>query len=69
MVAELLEREASFKLDDLGEEVFRRSYAADENETWELASHRVAEHVAAAEDGDKRLMIKNIIFFVRHVSI
>lgn len=48
------EREASFKLDDLGEEVFKRSYAADENETWELASHRVAEHVAAAEDGEKR---------------
>jgi ribonucleoside-diphosphate reductase alpha chain len=43
-----------FTLDDLGEDVFRRSYAIDENENWTSASLRVAEHVAAAEEGDKR---------------
>lgn len=43
-----------FQLDDLGEDVFKRSYAIDEKETWEMAALRVAEHVAAAEDGDKR---------------
>jgi len=43
-----------FVLDDLGEDVFRRSYAIDENENWTGASLRVAEHVAAAEEGDKR---------------
>lgn len=41
-----------FLLDDLGEEVFKRSYALDEKETWEQAAFRVAEHVAAAENGD-----------------
>lgn len=43
-----------FVLDDLGEEVFKRSYAIDENENWTGASLRVAEHVAAAEEGDNR---------------
>jgi len=46
------EREASFQLDDLGQDVFKRSYAMDEKETWEQAALRVAEHVAAAEEGD-----------------
>jgi len=41
-------------LDDLGEDVFRRSYAIDEKEDWTSASLRVAEHVAAAEEGENR---------------
>src|SRR3989304_379608 len=45
----------AFSLDDLGMDVFRRSYAYDENETWIGGAHRVAEHVAAAEDASKRL--------------
>lgn len=49
-----LEREASSVLDDLGEDVFRRSYAIDEKETWTQAAQRVSEHVAAAEEGEKR---------------
>jgi len=52
MDATLEEVGTSFLLDDLGEDVFKRSYAIDENETWELGSFRVAEHVAAAETGD-----------------
>lgn len=46
--------QGSFLLDDLGQEVFQRSYAIDENETWYGASFRVAEHVAAAEEGENR---------------
>lgn len=46
--------QGSFLLDDLGQEVFQRSYAIDENETWTSASFRVAEHVAAAEEGENR---------------
>jgi ribonucleoside-diphosphate reductase alpha chain len=42
-----------FQLDDLGLKTFKRSYAYDENETWEQAARRVAEHVAAAEDPEK----------------
>ncbi len=53
-MVEVLERQASFVLDDLGEDVFRRSYAIDDKETWTQASQRVAEHVAAAEEGEKR---------------
>ena len=41
-------------LDDLGEDVFKRSYAIDEKEDWTGASLRVAEHVAAAEEGENR---------------
>lgn len=44
----------NFKLDDLGQDVFKRSYAIDEKETWEMASLRVAEHVAAAEAGEDK---------------
>jgi ribonucleoside-diphosphate reductase alpha chain len=51
-------REDTFQLDDLGTEIFKRSYAYDENETWEMASLRVAEHVAAAENGDKNKWFK-----------
>lgn len=36
-------------LDDLGQDVFKRSYAATPDETWEMASMRVSRHVAAAE--------------------
>lgn len=43
-----------FQPDDLGIDVFKRSYAFDDQETWVGASARVAEHVASAEDGDKR---------------
>ena len=43
-----------FTPDDLGMGVFQRSYAFDSEETWEGAAHRVADHVAAAEDGEKR---------------
>jgi ribonucleoside-diphosphate reductase alpha chain len=50
MDATLEEVGTSFLLDDLGEDVFKRSYAATEDETWELASFRVAEHVSAAEN-------------------
>lgn len=52
--SEIDHKKDHFQLDDLGEDVFRRSYAIDENETWEMASLRVAEHVAAAEDGQLR---------------
>ncbi len=52
---ELLTRGATpHVLDDLGEDVFRRSYAIDEKEDWTGASLRVAEHVAAAEEGENR---------------
>ncbi len=53
-MAGIAEGSVPFTLDDLGEDVFRRSYAIDENENWMGASLRVAEHVAAAEVGDKR---------------
>lgn len=46
--------EQVFVLDDLGEKTFKRSYAFEENETWGMAAIRVAEHVAAAEEGEKR---------------
>ena len=36
-------------LDDLGLDVFKRSYAATPDESWEAASMRVSRHVAAAE--------------------
>jgi len=39
-----------FQPDDLGTEVFNRSYAYTPDETWEQACWRVAEHVAAAEE-------------------
>jgi len=39
-----------FQLDDLANEVFKRSYAYNEKETWEEASLRVADHVAQAEE-------------------
>lgn len=44
----------AFVPDDLGEDVFRRSYAYDEKESWSGGAWRVAEHVAAAEEGAKR---------------
>lgn len=47
-------KERAFQPDQLGMEVFKRSYAYDENETWEMASMRVAEHVAAAENGKRQ---------------
>lgn len=53
-VLDLETKETAFQLDDLGKEVFERSYAYDENETWEMASLRVADHVAAAENGDRQ---------------
>ena len=40
----------AFSPDDLGIEVFGRSYAYDESETWNGGSRRVAIHVAAGED-------------------
>lgn len=43
-----------FVLDDLAQAVFKSSYAFDDSETWGMANMRVAEHVAAAEDGDAR---------------
>lgn len=49
-LAELAAEDKLFQLDDLGAEVFERSYAYHENETWEEASLRVAEHVAQAEE-------------------
>ncbi len=52
-VLDLETKENIFQPDDLGTEIFKRSYAYDENETWEMASLRVAEHVAAAENGDR----------------
>lgn len=42
------------QLDDFGKEVFSRSYAHHENETWAEASARVAEHVAQAENPEKQ---------------
>lgn len=39
-------------LDDFGQEVFDRSYAHHEGETWQEASIRVANHVAQAETPD-----------------
>jgi ribonucleoside-diphosphate reductase alpha chain len=47
-------KENVFQPDDLGMEIFKRSYAYDETETWEMASLRVADHVSAAENGDKQ---------------
>ena len=55
LVAELGSEETPFQLDDLGEDVFRRSYAYDKEETWEQASLRVSRHVAEAEDNGKRI--------------
>lgn len=54
MVAELGSEDTVFQLDDLGEEVFRRSYAYDKEETWESAALRVSKHVAEAEVNGKR---------------
>lgn len=45
-------QDQTFVLDDLGSDVFKRSYAYDDNETWEHACKRVAKHVSAAEDPD-----------------
>lgn len=53
-ILDLETKENVFQPDDLGMEIFKRSYAYDENETWEMASLRVADHVAAAENGDKQ---------------
>lgn len=50
LVAELDSVEEVFSLDDLGQDVFKRSYAYDENETWSEAADRVASHVAEAEE-------------------
>lgn len=41
-------------LDDLGLEVFKRSYAATPDEDWGMASMRVSRHVSAAEDSELR---------------
>lgn len=54
MVAELGSEDSVFQLDDLGTEVFKRSYAYDKEETWEAASLRVSRHVAEAEENGKR---------------
>ncbi len=43
----------AFSPDDLGMEVFHRSYAFSEDETWMDGAWRVAEYVAAAEDHGK----------------
>ena len=53
-IAELGSEEELFSLDDLGEEVFKRSYARDEKETWSEASLRVASHVSSAEENGLR---------------
>ncbi len=50
LTAELGSVNEVFSLDDLGTDVFKRSYAFDENETWKEASDRVATHVAKAEE-------------------
>lgn len=50
LMAELSSAEEVFTLDDLGQDVFKRSYAYDENETWSEAADRVASHVAEAEE-------------------
>lgn len=49
-VAELGSEDILFSPDDLGIEVFQRSYAYDKDETWEEASLRVARHVAQVEE-------------------
>lgn len=41
-------------LDDLGLDVFKRSYAATPDESWEAAALRVSRHVAAAESSELR---------------
>ena len=38
---------------EFAEKIFKLRYAFDENETWEQACRRVAEHIARAEDGPK----------------
>lgn len=43
-----------FTPDDLGMEQFQRSYAAMPGESWLAGAMRVARHVAAAEDAEKR---------------
>lgn len=53
-LAELGSEDTPFVLDDLGQEVFKRSYAYNEDETWEEASLRVARHVAEAEENGNR---------------
>jgi ribonucleoside-diphosphate reductase alpha chain len=53
-IAELGSEEELFSLDDLGEEVFKRSYARNEKETWSEASLRVASHVSSAEENGLR---------------
>lgn len=49
-VADFVSEDEVFQLDDLAQEVFKRSYAYNSDETWIEASIRVAEHVAQAED-------------------
>lgn len=43
-----------FQPDDLGMDIFSRSYAFYETESWELGGMRVGEHVAAAEEESVR---------------
>lgn len=59
LVAELDSVEEVFSLDDLGQDVFKRSYAYDENETWSEAADRVASHVAEAEENGLKRKWKN----------
>ena len=53
-LAEYASEDTVFQLDDLGDEVFKRSYAYDKDETWEEGSLRVSRHVAEAEDNGNR---------------
>lgn len=48
-----------FKPEGLGLDIFKSRYAAHENETWEEACERVANHVANAEFGDNRPKYKS----------
>src|SRR4051812_28917330 len=44
----------SYRPQGLAETIFNERYAIHPNETWENASQRLADHVAAAEDGINR---------------
>lgn len=48
----------SFSPEGFALEIFKKRYAAHDNETWEEACERVANHVSNAESGDDRLRYK-----------
>lgn len=54
--------EENFEPKGLGETIFRERYARTEEETWDEACERVADHVAKAEDNGKYTKFKHLFY-------